>query len=191
MSNQQGGRIREYVAAGQCHHADIRSTPSHPARLDSLAAQSLPDWELLIIDDGSRGATGAAACFRRSAHPLRAPASKPGPGPCAQRLPGTRTRPLLAYLPQDGVFFNDHLRDLADCLAASPAAVLAFSGMRHWQAPGCMLQLVQCMHRCTPLRWRTRAETVSDDLEDLFWERLRYGGAFEYSGAVSCERDGQ
>lgn len=169
------------------------SGPRHRIRraLDSLAAQSLPDWELIIIDDGSHGATALPLV---SDDPrircVRLPASL-GLGHALNAGLERARAPLLAYLPQDGVFFNDHLRDLADCLAASPAAVLAFSGMRHWQAPGRMLQLVQCMHRCTPLRWRTRAETVSDDLEDLFWERLRYGGAFEYSGAVSCERDGQ
>jgi hypothetical protein len=164
--------------------------------LDSLIAQSLRDWELIIIDDGSQDATAQVLLPFLDDPRIQCVCLPENMGlGYALNAGMERARaPLLAYLPSDDVLYRDHLHDLADCLAASPAAVLAFSGMRHHynryahgQAPGCALQLVQCMHRSTPLRWRTRDEIESDDLERLFWERLRGEGAFECSGAVSCE----
>jgi hypothetical protein len=43
------------------------------------------------------------------------------------------------------------------------------------------------MHRVTEERWTERRELVSDDLDVLFWSKLRPRGAFAGSGAVSCE----
>src|SRR5204862_2099801 len=49
------------------------------------------------------------------------------------------------------------------------------------------LQLVQVVHRRTDHRWVERRELVSDDLERLFWRRLRSRGAFIGTGQVSAE----
>ena len=102
--------------------------------------------------------------------------------------------PLLAYLPGDDVYYRDHLLELASALQQERAAVLAYSGLRHHynrytcgQVPGTALQLVQCMHRNTGARWTTRDELESDDLERLYWQRLRAEGSFIGTGAISCE----
>jgi hypothetical protein len=164
--------------------------------LDSLLAQSLGDWELIIIDDGSQDATPRVLLPFLDDPRIRClclPENQ-GLGHALNAGLERARAPLLAYLPSDDVIYRDHLRSLAACLTASAAAVLAFSGVRHHynreaqgQVPGCALQLVQCMHRRTALRWRTRDEIESDDLERLFWARLRQDGAFEGSAAVSCE----
>jgi hypothetical protein len=72
--------------------------------------------------------------------------------------------------------------------------VLAYSGLRHHynrqasgRIPGSWLQLVQCMHRRTAVRWTERAELESDDLDRLFWSRLGERGHFAGTGRVSCE----
>jgi hypothetical protein len=76
--------------------------------------------------------------------------------------------------------------------------VLAYAGLRHHynrSAPGAApaaggqgwLQLVQCMHRRVDMRWIERAELESDDLERLFWSRLRLLGSFVGTGELSCE----
>ncbi|HEY0062303.1 MAG TPA: glycosyltransferase family A protein, partial [Telluria sp.] len=164
--------------------------------LDSLAAQSLQDWELIIVDDGSQDDTArvllpfledpriSCVCLNENR----------GLGHALNVGLDRARAPLLAYLPSDDVFYRDHLQDLRDCLLACAGAVLAYAGMRHHyskvaqgQAPGWPLQLVQCMHRSGQARWSTREELESDDLERLFWGRLRYSGAFESTGAVSCE----
>lgn len=164
--------------------------------LDSLAAQSLQDWELIIVDDGSQDDTPRALLPYLEDARVRCLCldENRGLGHAINVGMERATAPLLAYLPSDDIYYRDHLQDLVDCLAASPAAVLAFSGLRHHynrraqgQVAGYPLQLVQCMHRRTARRWTVREELESDDLERLFWGRLRYDGAFQYSGAITCE----
>lgn len=164
--------------------------------LDSLAAQVLQDWELIIVDDGSQDGTPRALLPYLDDPRIQCIclAENGGLGNALNAGLARARAPLLAYLPSDDIYYREHLQGLVDCLAASPAAVLAFSGVRHHynrraygQIAGYPLQLVQCMHRRIDVRWIAREELESDDLERLFWSRLRYGGAFEYSGAVTCE----
>ncbi len=71
--------------------------------------------------------------------------------------------PLVAYLPSDDVIYRDHLQQLCAALDDDPGAVLAHASVRHHysrQAGGAVsghgLQLVQCLHRRTDLRWCQR-----------------------------------
>jgi hypothetical protein len=166
-----------------------------PRALDSLLAQDLQSWEAIVVDDGSPDDTAHVLqpfladarirCIRL--------ASNTGLGHAINTGLDSARGELLAYLPSDDVFFGGHLRELAACLAHDPAAVLAYSGLRHHynkRAPGQVggwLQLVQCMHRKTVLRWTERDELESDDLERLFWRRLRETGRFTGTGAISCD----
>ena len=164
--------------------------------LDSLMAQTLANWELIVIDDGSQDATAAALqpylCDPRVRylHMLH----NQGLGHALNEGLERALAPLVAYLPSDDLYYRDHLQQLCASLAAHPQAVLACAGVRHHysreadgQIPGHALQLVQCMHRRTALRWTTRDEVESDDLERLFWSKLRAAGPFIESGAVTCE----
>lgn len=168
-----------------------------PRALDSLLAQSLTAWEAIVIDDGSPGddtaralapfLTDARVRYQRLPH-------NTGLGNALNVALDQARAPLIACLPSDDVFYRDHLASLRAALEGDPAAVLAFSGMRHHynretdgQLPGVALQLVQCMHRRSDLRWSARGELESDDLERLFWGRLRARGAFIATGQVSCE----
>ncbi|MES2899965.1 MAG: glycosyltransferase family 2 protein [Pseudomonadota bacterium] len=164
--------------------------------LDSLLAQSLCDWEAIIVDDGSRDDTPGAVRpyledrrirYMRLAH-------NSGLGNAINVAMAHAAAPLLAYLPSDDVYYRDHLQQLADALQGQSDAMLAYAGVRHHynryavgQVEGAPLQLVQCMHRNTGTRWVTREELESDDLERLFWQRLRGEGAFVGTSAVSCE----
>lgn len=164
--------------------------------LDSLLAQTLVDWEALIVDDGSGDDTDDMVRpylldprirYRRLGHDT-------GLGNARNEGMAQARAPLLAYLPSDDVYYRGHLQSLLAQLAAAPEAVLAFSGVRyHYNRyddgciPGRPLQLVQCMHRRTPLRWIARAELESVDLDRLYWSRLRALGAFAGTGAVTCE----
>jgi hypothetical protein len=164
--------------------------------LAGLLAQTLSDWEAIIIDDGSRDDTAQALLpylADRRVHYRKLPFNR-GLGHALNLAMDAARAPLLTYLPTDDLFFPDHLHTLTECLRAAPDAVLAYSGVRHHykrhaagQIPGYSLQLVQCMQRATRLRWSTRDELESDDLERLYWERLRTSGRFVSAGGLSCE----
>ena len=155
----------------------------------------MASWEAIVVDDGSPDDTARVLapfladarirCIRLS--------SNTGLGHALNTGLDNARGELVAYLPSDDVIYADHLRDLAGCLADQPDAVLAYSGLRHHynkRSPGQVggwLQLVQCMHRKTPLRWTERDELESDDLERLFWRRLRESGRFAGTGNASCE----
>ena len=164
--------------------------------LDSLMAQTLTRWELIVIDDGSQDDTS------RIVHPYLAEPRvrylqmlhNQGLGQALNEGLERALAPLVAYLPSDDVYSRDHLQQLSDALDADPQAVLVCSGVRHHynrdaagQISGHAPQLVQCMHRAMSLRWITRDEAESDDLDRLFWSRPRAEGSFVTSGATSCE----
>lgn len=167
-----------------------------PRALDSLVAQSLADWEAIVIDDGSGPATRAALARWHGDPRVRylRHARNEGLGRTLNTGLAHARAPLVAYLPSDDVYYREHLSSLCALLDAQSGAVLAHSGLRHHYnrdtpgpLPGGWLQLVQCLHRRSPARWIERAEFESDDLEQLFWHRLRAYGAFVGSGIVSCE----
>lgn len=164
--------------------------------LDSLLAQTLEEWELLIVDDGSPDGTREAvepylSDQRIQYHRLE---TNQGLGAALNYGLARVSAPLVAYLPSDDVYYADHLTTLADSLEHDPDAVLAYSGVRHHynrSASGAIegypLQLVQVMHRRTEHQWVEREEFVTDDLERMFWSELRRHGWFASSGRLSCE----
>jgi hypothetical protein len=164
--------------------------------LASLQAQTVDAWEAVVVDDGSRDATAAVvAPFLEDAR-IRYLAldANEGLGRALNVALDATAAPLVAYLPGDDVFYPRHLETLIAALAAAPDAVLAVAGVRwHYnrEAPGPVpdegLQLVQAMHRRTGLRWTERAELESDDLDRLYWTRLRAQGASVGTGVVTCE----
>lgn len=169
-----------------------------PRALASLLAQTLCEWEAVIVDDGSRDGTWRAVSpFLADARIryLRLPHNA-GLGRALNVALDHAQGELIAYLPSDDVIYPHHLDRLAAALKGAPQAALAYAGVRHHYnrvAPGLIdegggwLQLVQCMHRRVDMRWIERAELESDDLERLFWSRLRLLGPFIGLGETSCE----
>jgi hypothetical protein len=175
-----------------------------PRALGSLLAQDVPDWEVVVLDDGSPPPAGAATADAFGAllggdpraRLLRWPANR-GLGATLNAGLAATSAPVVAYLPADDAWFPDHLSALLAVLepagdAARP--VLAWSGVRHHgeeravDAPaGTCLQLVQVAHRRTRDRWTERAELESDDLELLLWRRLRGRGGACGTGRVTCD----
>jgi hypothetical protein len=167
-----------------------------PRALGSLSAQTLADWEAIVIDDGSQDDTldVLAPWLEDPRLRLVRNARNEGLGRTLNLGLDLARADLVAYLPCDDLFYREHLARLAQLLERDGGAVLAWSGMRHHYnrasmapLPGQWLQLVQCMHRRCPLRWTERAELESDDLERLFWARLRARGRAVQTGAVTCE----
>jgi hypothetical protein len=164
--------------------------------LASLRAQTLTDWELVIIDDGSSDGTDTVArpsladprCSYHRTEENR------GLGAALNLALEHARAPYVAYLPSDDLYYPTHLAALVALLERERDAVLAFAGARHHghsdvagQIAGFPLQLVQVLHRRTADRWIERDELVTDDLERMFWARLRRRGTSVAAGAVTCE----
>jgi hypothetical protein len=125
---------------------------------------------------------------------LRFGASNRGLGAALNEALSRARSALIAYLPSDDVYYAAHLESLVRHLEEHPESVLAYSGVRHHynrqaagQIDGYGLQLVQVAHRRAPERWTERAELVTDDLERMYWSKLRPYGTFSGSGLLSCE----
>lgn len=167
-----------------------------PRALASLQAQTLSDWEAIVIDDGSQDDTLQVLAPWLEDPRLRVVRHERNEGLGRTLNTGLELAraPFVAYLPADDLFYREHLALLVRLLEADEGAVLAHAGMRHHYnrtstgpLPGEWLQLVQCVHRRCALRWIERAELESDDLDRLFWRRLRACGRVLASSAVSCE----
>ena len=164
--------------------------------LDSLLAQVLEDWELVIVDDGSTDETGSVLAPYREDRRVRYRRLERNRGlGAALNLGLSLARaPLVAYLPSDDVYYRDHLASLACTLDRHPTAALAYAGVRHFynrtvvgRIEGYPLQLVQVMHRRTEDRWLERDELVTDDLDRMYWSKLRLRGGAQETGLVTCE----
>ncbi|MCA1710870.1 MAG: glycosyltransferase [Actinobacteria bacterium] len=167
-----------------------------PAAVSSLLAQTLDDWECVVVDDGSPGdvvrALGSALDDPRIT--LERLPVNGGLGAALNRGLDETSAPYIAYLPSDDVWHRDHLATLVAALDAAPDAGLAVAGVRHRQGltaqeapgriPGEPLQLVQVLHRRTDDRWLERYELTTDDHDRMLLERL---GAAVETGRVTCE----
>ena len=161
----------------------------------SLLAQTEERWELLVIDDASPDETpGVVSPFLadpRIRYIRRA--ANGGVGAALNDGLDETDAPFVAYLPSDDLLYPEHLATLLAELDAAPDAVMAVSGVRHhynreatdtvdgWP------QLVQVMHRRVPDRWVDRVRLVSDDLDRLYWRRVRRHGAVRWTGRVTAE----
>ena len=165
-----------------------------PRAIESLFAQTLADWELIVVDDGSRDGSAAAVgpyLADERVQLLRLERNG-GLGAALNRGLALARAPLVAYLPADDVYYAEHLESLTGALTED--AVLAYSGVRHHRdktaagaIEGSFLQLVQVLHRATGDRWLEREELVTDDLDRMLWSKLRSRGAFAGTGRVTCE----
>ena len=108
---------------------------------------------------------------------------------------------LIVYLPSDDFYYPEHLSILLAAFDEHPEFFLVYSGMRYenndslFRSPdletattrrGYSLQLVQVMHRRTARRWVTRSEYVTEDIWQMFWERISEEGVFGMTGKMTC-----
>jgi hypothetical protein len=93
-----------------------------PRAVDSVLAQTHPNWELLIVNDGSEDDTGAV--IGRLTDPRIRSLRAHGAGVCAARNLGLRqaSGALIAYLDDDNVMHPDWLKSVVWGFEQRPAA---------------------------------------------------------------------
>lgn len=102
-----------------------------PAALESVVAQNDPDWESIIVDDGSSDETAAVAERWRSAHPDHVQwFSQANAGPGAARNNGARraTGDWLLFLDADDVLLPGALARYRETASANPRAAIIVAG---------------------------------------------------------------
>jgi glycosyltransferase involved in cell wall biosynthesis len=155
--------------------------------LGSLLAQHFADWEAVVVDDGSHDAPLAVVPADERISIRRHDVNR-GLGAALNTGLAATTSPVVAYLPADDVWDEEHLEFLAPLL---DAASLAWSGVRsvHGESTGAPeghgLQLVQTAHQRCAQRWPEREQLDSDDLELLRWSALRAGGTAQ-TDRITC-----
>ncbi len=170
--------------------------PFLPGAVTSLLAQSEPNWELIVVDDGSPGDTREALGEALDDGRVRLEVldRNRGLGAALNRGLDCASAQYIAYLPSDDLYYVDHLASLVAALDAAPEAILAVAGVRHHQRrtsrgriEGEPLQLVQVAHRRTGERWIERSELTTDDLDRMLWTRLLGDGTPVETGRVTCQ----
>ena len=162
--------------------------------ISSLLSQSLTSWELIIINDGSPDATDEIIADYLIDERISYYSNEhnTGLGACLNFGFSKANAEYIAYLPSDDVIYNDHLQSLYNCLVNDKKSVVSYSSVRHYynrKTEGIInngwLQLVQVMHRKTEAKWIERVELESDDLNRLFWSKLK--GDKIHTGQLTCE----
>lgn len=171
--------------------------------IKSLLLQSLSEWELIIINDGSDDYTSDVVKQYELDTRIRYQSNEYnlGLGKAINQGLELASYDYIAYLPSDDIFYKDHLQTLYDCIHGSET-ILCYSGVLHHyldlssqsgantaegQIDGLPLQLVQVMHKKTNKRWTERSDLVTNDLNRMFWSDLLKHENVLYSGKVTCE----
>jgi glycosyltransferase involved in cell wall biosynthesis len=168
--------------------------------LESLQAQTLQDWELIILNDGSPDDTEAvvAPYLEDNRIQYHRWERNQGIGAALNHLTQLARGRYIAYLPSDDVYYPEHLARLTSVLDAQPDSYLAYGCVRYAynsygrtphseiaasdeQSP--WFAMVQVVHRRElegTVRWTPRTERVTNTIELEFWQ-----GLFD-QGARSC-----
>ena len=172
---------------------DATATAFLPAALDSLLAQTLTDWEAVVVDDGSPLPVTPLVPDDPRVSVVRHDRNR-GLGAALNTGMDATSAPLVAYLPHDDLWTPEHLETLVAALDAE-----AFRGPGGRRRPAPLQPLLARPDRGPAAAARPggapadrrpvgRAhELVTDDLGRMLWERLLERGQAVETGAVTCE----
>jgi glycosyltransferase involved in cell wall biosynthesis len=117
------------------------SIPTHGGRflrsaVESIVAQTVQDWELIIVDDGSRDGTAAlCTALAASDRRIRVVTHEGNQGIVAARNTAIRSisaqSSYVAFLDHDDLWMPDTLELLMSALTANPAASAAHGRAEH------------------------------------------------------------
>lgn len=169
----------------------------------SLKQQTYPNWELIIINDGSTDCTDSMIQDFLKEPNFIYIKNKHNQGLGYALNQGLRKAHFeyIAYLPSDDFYYHNHLENLFETIKYNNA-ILAFSGMKYQESnsltpnkitkttmlkEGHCLQLVQVMHKKTDDTWIERKEFVTEDLFIMYWRKLLNKGKIIPTQNITCE----
>lgn len=169
----------------------------------SLYKQTYLNWELIIINDGCTDETemfivdflkDERITYVKNRH-------NQGLGHALNQGLEIAQYDLIAYLPSDDYYYENHLDSIEKRFKENDNTALVYTGMKY-DSPdtlyyttdtqskglrkGYCLQLVQTSHRQTDKRWLERSEWVTEDLFSMFWYKLTDLGVFNMTNEISC-----
>jgi glycosyltransferase involved in cell wall biosynthesis len=117
--------------------AAYRAAPFLPAALACVTAQTHPDWELIVVEDGSRDGTEQLVGAFAAQHPSRRVVydnlgENRGVAAARNRLFSLAQGDAVAFLDADDEWQSTHLADLAGVLGNGQGVALAISGIELW-----------------------------------------------------------
>ncbi len=171
--------------------------------IKSLLLQSFQNWELIIINDGSNDYTEEVVNEFASDKRIKYFKNNKNQGLGCSINKGLQSASssLIAYLPSDDIYFEDHLQKLYETIISDDSCVLAYSGMiysytnsnfSHFAQETLSkvngwYQLVQVMHKKTDTEWMERDTLVTDDLNAMYWDKLLQKGKALPTNKITCE----
>jgi len=134
-----------------------------PETIESVLCQSVRDWELLIVDDGSQDRTGEIASLYAEKDPRIRSFRLPNAGVAAARNAGfqrsDRQTEFICYLDHDDLWVSDTLEVLIGALQANSQFVAASGLPESIDANGCPLDTDSVQAYC-----RDRFAVVGEQL---------------------------
>lgn len=171
--------------------------------ITSLLKQSYPNWELIIINDGCTDETEMfIADFLADERIIYMKNEiNQGLGHALNQGLEIAKYDLIAYLPSDDYYYENHLKTIKLFFDSDKDIELVYTGIRYDVRDslfgvqdtescgirrGFGMQLVQTVHKKVCEYWVERSEWISDDLFAMYWRKLTYYGAFVRTGKVTC-----
>lgn len=110
------------------------------AAIASVHAQSLGDWELIVVDDGSTDNTGdAVRDVMADSRMHLVTQERAGPAEARNRGIHAARGTLVAFLDADDLWTPHYLRTMTSALAGQPGAALAFGSWQYIDEEGDVL----------------------------------------------------
>jgi glycosyltransferase involved in cell wall biosynthesis len=171
--------------------------------INSVLMQSIQNWELIIVDDGSTDNTEQliSPFLKDSRIVYKKNESNLGLGASLNIGIELSKYDYISYLPADDIFFESHLEVFSDAILEKTGCVLYFS-LREGQFDQSNgrqflsttdgrsvqdIQLVQVVHRRINYGWVERDELVTDDLNRMYWSKIADLGDFGKINRNTCK----
>lgn len=117
--------------------------------IDSVLAQTMPDWELIVVDDGSTDGTAAQAAERTGRDARIRLVRQANGGESAARNTALQQMQgeLMAFLDADDLYLPEHLALTVDYLLAHPERDGVYTDGYHCDEQGTRLQTLSSRRR--------------------------------------------
>lgn len=131
--------------------------------IESVVKQTIGDWEMIVVDDGSTDRSGAIADQWASREPRVRVVHQANAGPAAARNLGLElaTGKWIAFLDSDDVWFAQTLGHYARCIQEHPEARVIY-GYRHRLRNGKVTEL--------PGRYQDRVTGLKELFNGIYFE---------------------